>query len=53
MKLGMSLYDEFKDNENGLTYTVVLDRLEGLPSVGESRLLHTCLDKSREGIAFV
>ena len=53
MKLGMRLYDEFKDNENGLTYTVVLERLEGLTSVGESRLLHTCLDKSWEGITFV
>lgn len=53
MQLGIDLYEEYKDNIDSLLYTVILARLEALDSVGNSRLVHKCIDTSEEGITFI
>lgn len=44
MQLGMDLYSKYKDNISKLTYQVILDELENLKYIGESRLIHYCFD---------
>lgn len=44
MQLGMDLYSKYRNNISALTYQVILDELENLKSVGESRLIHYCFD---------
>lgn len=53
MKFGMDLYEEYKDDLDSLSYTVILNGLEAMESVGTSRLLHKCLDTSSTGITVI
>ena len=50
MQLGMNLYAEFKNNISNLSYTIILENLDALPSIGESRQIHKCFDKQQTGI---
>lgn len=48
IQLGMDLYTKYKNNITALTYQVILDELENLNAVGESRLIHYCFDLDGE-----
>ena len=53
IQLGMDLYTKYKDRVNELDYQIILDELEKLSTVGESRLLHKCFDTSKNGVTFI
>lgn len=53
MQLGMDLYTEYKNKIDELTYQIILDKLENLESIGESRLLHKCFDTSSNGVTYL
>ncbi|AEB13242.1 polymorphic toxin type 44 domain-containing protein [Treponema succinifaciens] len=50
MQLGMDLYTRYKDKIEKLTYQIILDELEKLDTIGQSRLLHKCFDTSKMGV---
>ena len=50
MQLGMDLYEEFKNNVFNLSYTTILEKLDALSSIGESRQIHKCFDKQQTGV---
>lgn len=47
MKLGIGLYKKYSNQMENLNYQVILDELESLTTVGNSRLLHKCFDTSK------
>lgn len=53
MQLGMDLYTRYKDKIEELTYQIILDELEKLDTIGQSRLLHKCFDTSEEGVTYL
>lgn len=53
MQLGMDLYTRYKDKIEKLTYQIILDELEKLDTIGQSRLLHKCFDISEDGVTYL
>lgn len=53
MQLGMDLYTRYKDKIEKLTYQIILDELEKLDTIGQSRLLHKCFDTSEDGVTYL
>lgn len=53
MQLGMDLYNIYSNNIEKLNYQIILDALESLDNIGNSRLLHKCFDTSKYGVTSI